>query len=103
MQLLHDLVLVLLLGSACRNLRTIGLINRLSSRLLAEPRVKVGNIAEDVWQQEVEERPELVQVVLERGPGDEQTSSRVEQANDLGEDRVDILDSVRLVNDDVFP
>jgi hypothetical protein len=34
--------------------------------LTFEPRVKVGHVREDVGQEEVEQRPELVQVVLQR-------------------------------------
>jgi hypothetical protein len=54
-------------------------------------------------QEEVEQRPELVQVVLERSAGDEEAVARVEKADDLGEDGVDVLDAMRLVDDDVLP
>lgn len=54
-------------------------------------------------QDEVEQRPELLEVVLQRRSGDEEPSSRVENSDDLTEKRVDVLDSVRLVDDDVLP
>ncbi|KAI3476086.1 hypothetical protein L1887_62392 [Cichorium endivia] len=57
----------------------------------------------DVGEEEVEQRPELHEVVLERRAGDEQAGARVEGTHDLGEHRVDVLDAVRLVNDDVLP
>lgn len=44
-----------------------------------------------------------MQVVLQRSSRDEQSSARVEQPDDLGQDRVDILDPMRLINDDVLP
>lgn len=44
-----------------------------------------------------------MQVVLERRARDEEPGARVEDANDLTEHRVDVLDAVRLVDDDVLP
>ena len=57
---------------------------------------------EDAWEHEVELRPELGQVVLQRRARDEQPTTRDERPNDFGEDGVDVLDAVRLVDDDVL-
>lgn len=44
-----------------------------------------------------------MEVVLERRSGDEEPRTRVEDANDLTEHRVDVLDAMGLVDDDVLP
>lgn len=62
-------------------------------------RIESGAAGRDVLQQS----PELVQVVLEGSAGDEESGARVKDPHDLGEHRVDVLDSVCLVDDDVFP
>lgn len=44
-----------------------------------------------------------MEVVLERRSGDKKPRARVKDANDLTEHRVDVLDAVRFVDDDVLP
>lgn len=51
----------------------------------------------------LEQSPKLVQIVLERCSSNEQTRTRVEHPDDLTEHRVDILDSMSLVDNDVLP
>ncbi len=76
MQLLHNRLLV-------------GILRR-------EPFIKGLRVAEDIREQEVEQGPELVKVVLQWCPGNEQSITRVEDADDLRERRFFVLDSVRL-------
>ena len=84
MQLLHDLCLV-------------------AARVAAEPLVEALGAGEDLGQEEVEERPQLVQVVLQRRAGDEEAVGGAEHAHGAREDGVLVLDAVRLVDDDVAP
>lgn len=94
-----------------------------SRRLLLEPSVEVGHIGEDVGKEEaasekqgqlsslrslgefhsLEKSPELVEVVLKWRSGDKQAGTRVEDADDLRQHRVDVLDAMRLVDHDVLP
>lgn len=63
----------------------------------------IGVGIEPTRQNKVEKSPKLLEVVLKRGTGDEESSPRVEGSDDLTEERIDVFDSVGLVNDDVFP
>ena len=60
-------------------------------------------VLEDVGEQEVEQRPQLVQVVLQRRAGDQQALLAVEHAYGFAELRVLVLDAVRVVDDQVLP
>lgn len=75
------------------------LIIRLIS--LVEETVQVGVIAEDLRTDEVEQRKQLLEIILEGRAGDEHTPAGVVGADDLGEEGVHVLDPVRLVDDDV--
>uniref|UniRef100_A0AAG5DLD8 Uncharacterized protein n=1 Tax=Anopheles atroparvus TaxID=41427 RepID=A0AAG5DLD8_ANOAO len=68
-----------------------------------EPAVEVIGAVEDVRQQEVEQRPELVQVVLQRRTGQQQPVGGLELAQDLRQLRLFVLDAVRLVDHHVAP
>lgn len=62
-QLLDNGVLfcVVILGGRLRlSIRSVGFVDGLSPRLASKPCVEVGHVREDVWQQEVEKRPEFV-------------------------------------------
>jgi len=50
----------------------------------------------------VQESEQLLQVVLQRRPRDQQPPSRHERPHNLREDRIDILDAVRLVDNDIL-
>ena len=78
------------------------LVQLLHHRLLIrslplEPFVKGLGAAEDVWQEKVEQRPQLVQVVLKRRAGDQEPIPRLEQPDDLREGGLLVLNSMSLV------
>lgn len=126
MKLLDDRVGggLLLVGGLLGSGLTIGNLGS-GGALLVEPGVKVGDIRKHVGEEEaammkrkgqrslagrvgeqcsiLEKSPKLVKVVLERGTSDEETGTRVEDTDDLGEHRVDVLDAVSLVDEDVLP
>lgn len=54
-------------------------------------------------QNKVQQSPKFLQIVLQRCTGDEQSTTTVERSNDLTEQGIDILDSMRFINNDVFP
>jgi hypothetical protein len=85
--------LVELLDNGIRFIAVLGL----------EPFVKVFARGEDVGKDKVEQSPELVEVVLQRCTGDQEASATGKGTDDLGEKRVDILDTVGLVNGNVLP
>ena len=64
--------------------------------------VEVRIVREDLRADEVQQREELLHVVLQRCARDEQPTAGQERAHDLGEDRVDVLDTVGLVDHDVL-
>ena len=55
------------------------------------------------WQQEIQQRPELVKVVLQRRPCDEQPAFRRVETDNLREHAILILDPVRLIDHHVLP
>lgn len=75
----------------------------LASITQAEPLLELLCAAEHLRQQEVEQGPQLVQVVLQGGTGDEQAIVGAEHAHHAGKHGVLVLDAVSLVNDDVAP
>ena len=64
-------------------------------------RAERGGAAEHAGVQELEERPELAQVVLDRGAGEREAVVGPEQARGLGGLRAVVLDGLRLVEDGV--
>ena len=55
-------------------------------------------IAEDVGKQEVEERPQFMQVVLQWGTSDQKAITRLEKPDDLRQGRLLVLDTMGLLN-----
>ncbi len=76
MQLLHNGFLVLVMAG--------------------EPLVKRLRVAKNVGQQEVEQGPQFVQVILQRRSRDEKPVSGIEEPDDLGERRLFIFDAMGL-------
>jgi hypothetical protein len=68
--------------------------------LEVEPLGEVVRRVEERRDEEVQERPQLVQVVLQRRARDEETMLRIERANDAGEEGILVLDAVGLVDVD---
>jgi hypothetical protein len=64
-----------------------------------EPLVELLGGREHLGQQEVEQRPELVQVILQRRARQQQAVLRVQRSNRHGELRCLVLQAVRFVND----
>ena len=67
-----------------------------------EPGIKGLRLSEYIGQQEVEQCPQLVQVVLQGSTCDEQSVPRAEKTDDLGERRLFVLDSMRLQESDAL-
>jgi hypothetical protein len=51
---------------------------------------------------EIQQRKQLLQTILQRGPSDQQPAPRYKRPHDLGQQRIDVLDAVRLVDDDIL-
>ena len=68
-----------------------------------EPGIKVISVVEHIRQQEVEQGPQLVQVVLQGGARQQQAVGRLELSDNLRQLGLFILDPVGLVNDNVTP
>ena len=84
MQFLHDVLLALLTG-------------------YVEPLVELLGITKDFGKEEVEEGPQLVEVVLEGSTGDEDAMLRLHGTNDLAEGRILVLDAMGFIDDEVLP
>lgn len=81
-----------------------GLFLRLSLRIsLVQETVEVAVVGENFGTNEVEEREEFLEVILEGGAGDEHSSTRAVGPDDLREEGVHVLDTVSLVDNDVAP
>lgn len=65
--------------------------------LAREPLVESLGITKNVGKEEVEKRPQLVEVVLQRCTGDEESVSGVEESDNLRERGFFVLDAVGLV------
>jgi len=63
----------------------------------------ISPVAEHVGDQEVQQGPELVQVVLQRGAGNEEARLGLHFADRFGEARFFVLDPVRFVDHQVVP
>lgn len=70
--------------------------------VLMQETLQIPIVREDLWADKVEQREQLLQVVLQRRASDQQPSPRDERPNDLRKNRVDILDPVRLVDHDIL-
>ena len=68
-----------------------------------EPFVKVVGGVEHIREQKVEEGPQLVKVVLERGSSQEETVGGLDLPDHGGEFTLLVLNPMRLVNDHVLP
>lgn len=89
MQRLNDLFTLLLL-----HIRPL--------RVLVQKTVQILVIHEYLGTYKVKQREQLLQVVLQRCSRNQQPSPRYERPNDLRKNRIDVLDSVRFVNDDIL-
>ena len=79
------------------------LVGVLVQRLRIEPGLENLMVVEDLRLEEVEQRPELVEVVLERCAGEQQPVVRAEVGEDGGEAAFLVLDPVALVHHHVAP
>ena len=68
-----------------------------------EPLVELFGRREDVGQQKVEQRPELVQVVLQRGPRQQQSKLEVHFATHLCQLSFHVFDDVAFVQNKTTP
>lgn len=89
MQRLNDLLTLLLL-----HIRPL--------RVLMQKTVQILVIHEYLGTYKIKQREQLLQVVLQRCPGNQQPPPRYERPNDLRKNGIDVLDSVRFVNDDIL-
>lgn len=65
--------------------------------LTRKPLVEGFCVTEDIGKQEIEQSPELMQVVLQRRTSDQKPISGVEHADDLSEGRLFVLDTMGLL------
>jgi len=63
--------------------------------------VQILEIREDLRADKIQQGKQLLEVVLERCTRDEETATAGKDADDLGEDGIDVFDTVGFVNDDV--
>ena len=68
-----------------------------------EPLVEVFRAFKNVGKKEVQKRPELVEVVLQRRSSEQKTVGRFDLSNDERQFRLLVLDTVGLVDDHVLP
>jgi len=70
--------------------------------VLVQETLQVPVIREDFWTNKIQQSEQLLQIILQRGSGDQQSTTGREGPNDLGKYGVDVLDAMCLVNSDVF-
>lgn len=70
--------------------------------VLVQETLQVPVIREDFWTDKIQQSEQLLQIILQRGSGDQQSTTGREGPNDLGKYGVDVLDAMCLVNSDVF-
>jgi len=70
--------------------------------VLVQETLQVPVIREDFWADKIQQSEQLLQIILQRGSGDQQSTTGREGPNDLRKYRVDVLDAMCLVNRDVF-
>jgi len=70
--------------------------------VLVQETLQIPVIREDFWTDKIQQSEQLLQIILQRGSGDQQSTTGREGPNDLGEYGVDVLDAMCLVNSDVF-
>mgnify|MGYP001124650259 CR=1 FL=1 len=97
MQLLDDLLVPLLLLLICHVFLALALAAKV------EPLVEVVAGRENLRQQKIQQGPELVEVVLQRGTGEQEPIPAIELAEALGDLTVFIFELVGLVDNDVLP
>mmetsp|Transcript_14522 Transcript_14522/g.42533 ORF Transcript_14522/g.42533 Transcript_14522/m.42533 type:complete len:379 (+) Transcript_14522:1826-2962(+) len=68
-----------------------------------EPLVELLGVSKDFGKEEIQQRPQFVEVVLEGSAGDEETELGVHGPHYLAEGRILVLDPVGLVDDEVLP
>ena len=68
---------------------------------LVQERVQIDVIIENLGTDEVEQREQFPEVVLERRASDEQSASGDVSPDDLGEEGVQVLDTMSFVDDDL--
>ena len=69
---------------------------------LMQEAVQVAVVRENLRTDEVEQREQLLEVVLQRCTGDKKATTGTEHPDDLRKDGVHVLDAVSLVDDDVL-
>ena len=70
--------------------------------VLVQETLQISVIREDFGTNEVQQSEQFLQIILQRGSGDQQSTTGREGPNDLGEYGVDVLDAMRFVNSNVF-
>ena len=70
--------------------------------ILVQETLQISVIREDFGTNEVQQSEQFLQIILQRGSGDQQSTTGREGPNDLGEYGVDVLDAMRFVNSNVF-
>lgn len=55
------------------------------------------------WKNEIKKSPELMKIVLQGGTGDQETAPADKVSNDLTQKRVDVLNAMGFVDNDVLP
>ena len=70
--------------------------------VLVQETLQVPVIREDFWTDKIQQSEQLLQIILQRGSGDQQSTTGREGPNDLRKYGVDVLDPMRLVNGDVL-
>jgi hypothetical protein len=70
--------------------------------ILVQEAIQIRIVDEYLGTNKIQQSKQLFQAVLQRCPGDKETATRCEGPNDLRQYRVDILDPVRLVDDNIF-
>ena len=84
------------------DLLTLLLLHIHPLRVLVQKTVQILVIHKYLRTYKVKQREQLLQVVLQRRSGDQQPPPRYERPNDLRKNRINVLDSVRLVDDDIL-
>ena len=83
--------------------RPAGPRRRRRAERVDKPRGKLALVVEDVRQEQVEQRPQFAQLVLERGAGQQQPARALEVVQVAREFRLTVLHALRFVDDEVLP
>ncbi len=76
---------------------------RLTIVAIVEPVVEKFRIAEYFWQQEVEQGPQLMQIILERGPRQQQFALSTQFPHNLRKLTILIFNLMSLVDNNIVP